>query len=186
MKKFGFRIIVLWLVASQLSFAQDNSKNTDNYTIQRLIIKNNKDEILIYKGKIDWMTPALRHNKNKSIKEGLRDLAGEYGLEITSPILAGLFTYKFDFKNLVSFRSFYTAKVIGSDAITSVPSPIKKTKWVSREKILSEIGGLQSRKKMLKQILENPETLWGGSFYLYDDKKGVRHSRVLEEFYPLR
>lgn len=156
----------------------------DNYTIQRLIIRNNKEEVLVYKGRDFWMTPALRHNENVSIKEGLENLAKSYGLKITQPKLGGLYTYKFDFKDGVSFRSFYTANVIGDDNIT-IPSPITQAKWIPVKDVLNVIGGLEIRKLMLQHVLEQPENLWGGSFFLYDDKNGKRSFKVLEDFYPL-
>ena len=176
---------VLLLIIIQVTHAQDDANKKDNYTIQRLIVTNDNGEILIYKGKNYWMPPALRHNKNESITEGLENLAQSYGLTITRPELAGLFTYKFGFKQGVSFRSFYTAKVTGTDDI-SLPPPITQAKWVTQSEIMKVIGGMEVRKKMLKQVLEKPNTLWGGSFYLYNDKNGERKSRVLESIYPLR
>ena len=45
-------------------------KKADNYTIQRLIIFNDQNDILLEKGIAGWMTPALRSNENQSLKEG--------------------------------------------------------------------------------------------------------------------
>ena len=173
------------LIFSSCLWAQSSHVTKDNYTIQRLVVTNDNGEILIYKGKNYWMTPALRHNQNESIKEGLENLAQSYGLTITRPKLAGLFTYKFDFKQGVSFRSFYTAKITGTGDV-SPPPPITQAKWVKPEEIMDIVGGIQARKMMLKHVLDKPETLWGGSFYLYDNEQGERKYKVLEDFYPLR
>ncbi len=181
------RKVLIYLLIACLSTnlaAQPKHVTHDSYTIQRLIIENNKGEILIYKGKKDWMTPALRHNKGMSITEALQLLASSYGLTISRPKLAGLFTYKFSFKEGVSFRSFYKAKLIGDDDVFP-PAPITETKWVAKRKIQSAITGLDVRKEMLKQVIEYPKNVWGGSFYIYDDEQGQRKARVLEDFYPL-
>ena len=183
MKKVIY-LIILALINPPL-YSQNSEKNPDSYTIQRLIIENDKKEILIYKGKSYWMTPAIRHNKELSIKEGLQQLAKSYGLKITQPKLAALYTYKFGFKKGVSFRSFYTADLIGSNK-TTPPSPITQAKWAPISDVTNVIGGLEVRKQMLNHILQHPETLWGGSFYLYDDEQGVRQAKILERFYSLR
>lgn len=188
-------IASLLLLSAQIVSAQDTTKiapptevikKIDNYTIQRLIIVNGNEEILMLKNKFGWHTPALRSNDNQSIKESLDSLASTMGFTIHSLKLAGLYTYKFeglpDHKQ-VSFRSHYTAKFKTGNLIQPNEGD-NEYHWMPVEEALEKIT-FASLKLETTQILKNPKCIWGGSFLIiWKDDKFIE-SKVLEEPYSL-
>lgn len=169
--------------------AQMPAKPLDNYTIQRLIVTNDKGEILLEKNAFGWMTPALRSSKRESVKEALNGLASELGLRVEAIQLAGLYTYQFDETPpnpehaAISFRSHYTAKYVSGEVVP--PKDGKEYQWVARGEVAKRIG-MDSLRTETMQILEHPDTLWGGSFLITFKGDKLESSRPLEAPYPLR
>ncbi|WP_109436036.1 MULTISPECIES: nuclear transport factor 2 family protein [Aquimarina] len=185
MKKIAF--ILLLIV--QVSLAQEKNK-IDNYTVQRLLIFNENNEVLLQNNEYGWSTPGIRNNTRQSIKESLDSLASKFGLKISEHQLKGLFTYKYEFKNEVSYRSHYSAKMNGG--ILKTPSDMKQAEWFSISEAIEKISNpktgvsVRSFSEMTTQIFKFPEMLWGGSYLLYQDANGVvRDRKVLEPIYPL-
>jgi hypothetical protein len=186
-------IILSFFIVQQLSTGQDTSKviskkqivkKADNYTIQRLIILNDKNEILMEKFWNGWQTPALRSNQNQSLKEGIDSMSTAIGI-ITEPIkLAGIFTYKYeglpDHKE-VSYRTHYIAKY-KSGQLNKLKE--KEYFWFPIKDGVEKIG-MEALKIETTQIVDNPNIVWGGSFLLsYKDDK-LQSLKLVEKFYPL-
>ncbi|WP_426485215.1 NUDIX hydrolase [Flavobacterium sp. 2] len=88
------------------------SVKTDNYTVQLLIIFNDKKEILMMRNQFGWHTPAMRSDKPQAIRESIDSLAATIGLKIKHIKLSGLYTHKFQGvkdHTEVSYRSYFTA-----------------------------------------------------------------------------
>jgi hypothetical protein len=175
-------------VAAITATAQQTATETDNYTIQRLIIFNKKNEILMDKARDgSWQTPALRSNKNESVNEGLNNLAAKMGITIEKIKLAGIYTYKYkDLANhpaAIAFRTHYTAKYKSGELIQ--PENLKgEYKWMTIKEALEKIT-FQALKLETTQIIKHPKTVWGGSFlHIYKDGKHDS-MQILEEMYPL-
>ena len=168
------------------SFAQETGN--DSYTIQRLLIYNQKGEILLEKNDFGWMTPALRHNSQTTIKEGLMNLASEYGVKINSPKIAGIFMFMSDYKPISQFRQHFSCKIV--DGKLKVPENKKDAQWFSISRAI-EMMSLQETKAplvirdMTKQLLYYPEIIWGGTFLL-SKKEGKITYKTTEGFYPLK
>lgn len=164
---------------------KENTEKIDNYTIQRLIVFNDKNEILMEKNSFGWMTPALRSNQDESVKEGLNNLASQMGISVDSIKLAGVFTYKFkgltDHPAHVSFRTHYTAKY-RSGAL--VQPKDKEYKWLPVGEALEKIA-MESLKTETAQIIKFPKSVWGGSFLLVFKDGKMESSKMSEELYPL-
>lgn len=178
------------LTCGQIAFAQAatavaKNEKTDNYTIQRLIVFNDKKEILMEKNANGWMTPALRSNEDESLIEGLNNLAAEIGISIDSIRLAGVFTYKFqglaDHPAAVSFRTHYAARYKGG-ALASPKD--KEYQWLPVREALEKIG-MATLRAETAQIVKFPKTVWGGSFLLVFKNGKLDSSKTLEEIYPL-
>lgn len=178
-------IIFMLVFLSFKSFAQE-TKN-DSYTIQRLIIYNQKGEILLEKHKNGWMTPALRHNSKETTKEGLRKLASQFGLEVSEPSLAGMFMFISQYKPQSSFRQHYVCNKTGGTL--KLPKGKLNTQWFPSNKVI-EIMSLRSSKlifavrDMTKQIINYPKVIWGGTFILWKEK-GITKYRMSERFYKI-
>ena len=183
------------LIGTQFVSAQDTTKTTkkqeiikkaDNYTIQRLLVFNDKKEILLEKGRNGWMTPSIRSNENQSLKEGLDSLAKVIGITVKFGRLAGVYTYKFnglpDHKE-VSYRTHYTAKYLGGQLIQP-KQPNREYKWFSVKTATDSISN-EALRAETKQIIKFPKSVWGGSFlYSYKDGK-LEGMKMTEDFYLL-
>jgi hypothetical protein len=189
----GILVIAFILFGGQFIFAQDTTKIipkpatvklADNYTIQRLIVYNDKKEILMEKNWSGWQTPALRSNQNQSLKEGIDSMAKTIGISIDPIKLSGIFTYKYeglpDHKE-VSYRTHYSAKYKSGELIQTKD---KEYKWIPIKEAIDKIG-MEALKSETNQIVTNPKTIWGGSFLLtYKDGK-LQTLNLVEPFYPL-
>jgi hypothetical protein len=167
-------------------FAQETGN--DSYTIQRLLIYNQKGEVLLEKNDFGWMTPALRHNSQTTIKDGLMNLASEYGLKVNSPKIAGIFMFMSDYKPISQFRQHFNCNII--DGKLKVPENKKDAQWFSISKAI-EMMSLPDTKAplvirdMTKQLLYYPEIIWGGTFLLSKNDGKITY-KTTEEFYPLK
>ncbi len=159
----------------------------DSYTIQRLIIKNTKGEILLEKHENGWMTPALRHNSKVSINEGLHNLASEFGLKVSVPKLSGIFMFISEYNPKSSFRQHYTCNLIEGEM--KIPEGKLNAQWFPEHKAI-EIMSLPDTKiifavgDMTKQVLDFPEIIWSGTFLLWKEEGKTKY-RLIENFYPL-
>ncbi|MEE9378708.1 MAG: hypothetical protein V3V33_11820 [Candidatus Lokiarchaeia archaeon] len=181
MKKVA--LILFFLLTSIIGFSQNQSVSPTNQTIIRLtIIKDNK--ILMRETGYGWMTPAIYFKGKQNVHEILDSLSGVYGIKISPPKLNGLFTYKYEFKPTADFRQLYTAKYESGDLKLIVGK--EKICWMPIEEALLKLGStVKSLEGMTKQVLEYPETIWGGSFVIDKDANWKLTSRVEENFYPL-
>lgn len=167
--------------------ASAQTAEIDSYTIQRLIVYNQNGEILLEKHKNGWMTPALRHSSKATIKEGLEDLASEFGLTISPPKLAGNFMFISEYKPQSSFRQHYTAKLAGGEL--AIPVGKLDVGWFSPHDAI-ELMSLPDAKlvgavgEMTEQVLNYPHIIWGGTFTLWKEND-VTVYKANEHFYPI-
>jgi len=171
-----------------LSLNTNASENgIDSYTIQRLIIINPEGEVLLEKNAFGWMTPALRHNSKKSIKDGLDNLAAEFGLTISSPKIAGIFMSISGYKEVSHFRQHYRADY--QSGTLKIPENKMNAQWFPVKKAITMMS-LPSTKAplsirdMTQQVLNYPKVIWGGTF-LVNKRDGKFIYNVVEGFYPL-
>jgi hypothetical protein len=168
------------------SFAQETGN--DSYTIQRLLIYNQKGEVLLEQNDFGWMTPALRHNSKTTIKDGLTSLAAEFGLEVSSPKISGIFMFMSDYKPISQFRQHYSCNIV--EGKLTIPECKKDVQWFSMNKALKMMSLSDTKaplviRDMTKQLLYYPTVIWGGTFLL-SKKDGVISYKTIENYYPLR
>ena len=184
MKKLIFLLLIFFFGLKL--FAQETGN--DSYTIQRLLIYNYKGEVLLEKNDFGWMTPALRHNSKTTIKTGLMNIASEFGVEVSSPKIAGVFMFISDYKPISQFRQHFSCNIVGGQL--KVPINKKDAQWFSINKAI-EMMSLSSTKAplvirdMTKQLLYYPEIIWGGTFILSKNADKISY-KTIEEFYPMR
>ncbi|UQD56915.1 NUDIX hydrolase [Flavobacterium sp. K5-23] len=188
------KILQEFYVLSEKKYNESNSltkknepiKKIDNYTIQWLIVFNQKKEILLMKDKYGWKTPVIRSNENLSLKEGIDSLVNPIGISIHRLRLAGLTTYKYSGlkdNQVVSFRSYYTSKLKDGE-ISQPKDKEKEYKWLPIEEVL-QIIEMQPLKTELNQILKNPKSIWGGSFIMIFEDEKFKTYKQTEPFYEL-
>lgn len=178
MKKQLLFLITLGL----LSCKQDvHQEPTHNFTVHRLIVLNDKGEMLMGKEEGNWYTLANVYDKRQYVKECLDSMANEFGIKITPPQLRGYFSYKYEYHPHSTLRSFYVAQYVSGDLKPA--GDMEEMRWMPIEEAIDKTP-VEAIKLTKKQILDFPDTLWGGSFMVY--RKGEEHhARQVEEFYPL-
>lgn len=162
--------------------AQDaHQEPTHNFTVHRLIVLNDKNEILMGKEEGNWYTFGHVYNESQYIKECLDSLANEYGFKISAPQLRGYFSYKYEYHPHSTLRAFYVAKYVGGDVKPA--GATDEMRWMPMKEAIDKIP-VESIKLATQQIFDFPNTVWGGSFLVY--RKGEEHhTRTVEDFYPL-
>lgn len=182
-------LLALFALRSFPGYAADPQKNVDNYTIRRLILLNDKNEVLLEQNPSGWMTPSLRSNREASTLASLRDLSNQMGVSTTQPKLAAIYLYIFEGlpdHEGASFRQHFVAHLTSGTIKQPEKSQSGPTerRWVSfaRAQELIEIDPL---KRETFQVLNHPEKLWGATYVLkfMDDK--MQQIEVAEDFYPL-
>jgi hypothetical protein len=190
-----FTTLIGMLLSVQITLAQDTIhqikkqepiKKIDNYTVQYLVILNNKSEMLLQKNEAGWHTPVIRSNKNQSITEAMDSLAGSVGLRIHSLKLSGLYTYKFEGlpdHPESSFRMHFTARLKDGQLIQPT-DPGRSYQWVPVKEAIQKLT-FESLKLETSQILTYPEKVWGGTFLITWKDDQFIGSKVIEKLYPL-
>ncbi len=154
---------------------------THNFTVERLIVLNDKGEVLMNKEAGNWYTFSAVFNKTQYVHEVVDSIAQEYGFQVSQPELRGYFGFKYEYHPYATRRAYYVANYVSG---TPKPSGIiEDIKWMPMEEALDKTP-VEAMKEGIRQILENPGILWGGSFEVY--RKGEHHhTRMTEPFYPL-
>ena len=178
--KNGIIILFFVFVSVQLQAQQK-----ENYTVIRLVIVSDDNELLLRKTKYGWMTPAINYKTKQTQTEVIDSLSSGYGIQITDIKLAGVFTYRYVFADVVSTRLFYVAK--HKNGILRSSSLDEEVFWVPKNIALEKLGEtVDSLKLMISQVLNFPNTLWGGAFLLLRDQEKNLRSKQIEGFYSLR
>ena len=180
-------IFITIFIFTRPIFAQETGNDT--YTIQRLLIYNEKGEVLLEQNDFGWMTPALRHHTKTTIHTGLKQLAQEFNLQVTSPEIAGIFMFIPDYKPISQFRQHYTCTKL--DGKLQVPIDKKNAQWFPISKAIEMMSLPETKapmviRDMTQQLLYDPKMIWVGTFGLSKDDTGKITHRVLENYYPLR
>ncbi len=155
---------------------------THNFTVERLMVINDKDEILMIKDEEGtWYTFFAVFNKRQYVHEVLDSVSQAFGITTTPPELRGYFGFKYEYHPYATRRSYYVARYVsGSPRVAGI---VKHIQWMPIDEALEQTQ-VEAMKEGQKQILDNPGILWGGSFEVY--KKGKHHhTRMTEPFYPL-
>ena len=174
---------ILICLASISIFGQNQKTEPTNQTIIRLTIVKDNDKMLIRETEYGWMTPAVYFKEKMNLQEIIDSLSSVYGIKISELNLNGLFTYKYVFKPTADFRQLYTAKYESGTLKPTVGK--EKIYWMPIEEALVKLDStVQSLEEMTKQVLEYPNTLWGGSFII-DRIDGKLTSNIEGQFYPL-
>ena len=173
-------LVAGFAVADQVAAADDSLK-----TLSRLFVYNAEGETLLIKVKEGfWVTPAVHNESDDLMGAALEELARSFGLSISDPVLLGMFFVKYDFPKNQGMYNRIFFKVDVTEGEPRLPEGIVDYKWVSDAEAI-EMLSFEHISAPMKQIVENPERVWAGSFrfYLQD---GKRLSEQTEAFYPIR
>ncbi len=166
--------------------AGDATKN-DSYTIQRLILINDADQILLLKHPNGWMTPALRHSEKVTTQEGLIALAEQYGGQINRPTLAGVFMFLPEYETPASFRQYFRAQWISGE-VKLPGGDILEARWFDLDSAYQALSNPEKKvlgeQEMTMQLTRFPNTIWGGSYRIWKDGDDIKYE-MAESFFSL-
>lgn len=170
-------VVAIWFAASSPMAAESLP------VFHRLLAFNQQGELLVVKIKDRelWVTPGWYQDNNLTVKEGLEKLAGSYGLTISDLKLSGVFTLRMGKEQSPSTRLIYLANTQGQGDI--LPEGIDKIAWQPLTEALQTIN-LAHIRYQVKQIIANPQTVWGGTQKMRWEE-GINRFGVVEDFYPL-
>jgi len=181
--KMRVSIIFLLLVFNYCGYGQNNPHQspTQNFAVHRLIILNDNNEMLLVKEQQVWATPSYVYKERQFLKESLDSLAHAYGLKISNLKLHGQFSYKYDYHPYSTLRHYYVAQYVSGQIKT--PVGMDQVKWMPVPQAI-EMNTVNSIREITQQIIQFPDTIWGGSFLV--SHVGDEHpTKMVEAFYPL-
>jgi len=121
-----------------------------------------------------------------SVKEYIQKTAAEIGITYRGFRLGGMFTYIFPDKYRTFIRPYFVVQSSGYTNGTGLADT--SCHWFSKEEAVALIPYPASA-LIVRQLLEKPAIVWGGSFEEYGYTNPVDTSKIrfrqLEHFYPL-
>ena len=183
MKKI-FLLFIIVLISNSL-LGQSTKDPEPNKTVIRLTILNANGDVLMKESDYGWMTIATFHTERQNINEVIDSLTTEYGITITKPSLAGIFTYKYKFKESSDTRQLYVAKYIKGDL--ELGKGNHNLTWLPKDEAIEKLKStVPSLGEMTQQILDFPNEVWGGSFLLDRNENWKLSSKIIENFHLIR
>ncbi|MEL6923611.1 MAG: hypothetical protein AAFO94_06135 [Bacteroidota bacterium] len=175
-------LFICFLLTSLTVIGQTpHQKPTHNFTVNRLLIVNDNDEILMCRDQHVWATPSFLYTHRQYVNEALDSLAGAYGVQISELQLRGHFSYKYDYHPYSTMRNYYVARYAGGEL--TLPEGLAEVKWVPMQEAIA-LNSVTSIRQITEQILNHPKVVWGASFMV--SHVGKDHpTAIVEDFYPL-
>lgn len=172
-------LFILLFVFHLTSSGQDKK---DNYSFMKLMVTNDKGEILLLGDKDAMEITGARYNDTISVKEFVNWMGDRMGIKIKNIRLRGLITFHFVSRSNPTLMHYYTAEYESGDLI--LPKGCEKIEWVESSKT-AELIPYDEMNKIIQKISEC-EYLSGGSFRIWKNKEtGKRESKSIEPFYQL-
>lgn len=174
----AFSLVLLSLLACDQNSHQATGHN---FTLQRILIFNEHNEMLMSREESVWAAPFLLYQERRLLKEGLDSLANTYGIRIADVELRGQFSYTYDYHPHASLRTYFVANYVSGEL--KIPAGLAEVKWMPIPEAIDS-NSISSIKAITKQITDYPDVVWGGSFMVRED--GEEHpTEQVEPFYAL-
>ena len=181
MRSFIIFLLFVSLLSCERAPENSHTEPTHNFTVERLIILNDKNEIFMGREQDVWGAPSFTFSKRQFVKESIDSLANAYGITISKPELRGYFAFKYAYHPYATKRAFYVAKY--KSGTPKIAAPAEEIKWMTLDEA-KEVFIVDAWKYIFPKIINEPNTVWGASFEVYRD--GTDHrTRTIEDFYPL-
>lgn len=181
MKKNLALFLIILLLACHEENENSHTAPTHNFTVERLIILNDNNEIFMGREQDVWGAPSFPFNERQYVKESIDSLANAYGITISPPELRGYFGFKYEYHPYATRRAFYVAKYEGGTP--KIAAPAEEIRWMPLDEVIDN-SIVDAWKEIFPKIINYPETVWGASFEVYRDGEEHR-TRTVEDFYPL-
>ncbi len=157
------------------------SQKCDISTFHRMLILNQKNEILVvkFKNKNLWVTPGVYQNNSQTIKQGLDSIASTYGIEISSFELRGIYGLKSTSKKEFFIRNMFVLKT--TNRITKMPGNIDKVEWISIKELASIIS-FPHISVFISDVFKFPNAIRTGTI----ERINRTEFKIIEPFYNLK
>lgn len=177
MKKIMFLILLFGICT--VSYSQSKK---DNYSFMKLLVTNDKGEVLLLGNDAGLEVTGARYNDTLSVKEFVDWMAHRMGIEVKNIRLRGLLTFHYEGRSNPTLMHYYTAEYANGDLV--LPDGCEKIEWVELSKS-ADLIPFDEMNKIIEKIFEC-EYVFGGSFRLWNNTTtGKRESEFIEPFYKL-
>ncbi len=181
MRVFSYFLIFIIVVSCNSSNESNHREPTHNFTVDRILIVNEKNELLLGREQNVWAAPYTTFDKRQFINESIDSISSALGITISEPEFRGYFGFKYEYHPFATRRAFFVAKYLGGEPI--ITDPTEEFRWMSIEEAIDSTI-VDAWAHIYPKIINQPDTVWGGSFEVY--REGSDHrTRIIEEFYPL-
>lgn len=150
-----------------LAFGQ----NKGNSHFFKLLVQNEKKEILLINFDGSWEIPGSRYADNSTIPVFLDSMAIDHGIKIKDPKLAALVTFHHEVRDYPTMMFYYRAHYVSGELTT--PSWGQDVKWFSLDDAYKAIP-YQEMNYILKSIINQDTFLEGALTIEYDKKTSKR------------
>jgi len=150
------------LLLTAFGFAQ----NSGNSHFTKLLVMNQKQEVLLINFDGSWEIPGSRYKKNTTIPLFLDEMSHDHGIKVKNHKLAALVTFHHEVRDRPTMMLYYTA-VYDSGKIKT-PSWGQDVKWFKLEDAYKLIP-YQEMVHIMKAILKTDEVLTGALTVEYDE-----------------
>lgn len=152
-----------------------------NFTVMRLIVINDHNEMLLLLDDHVWAPPSVIFSDRQYLLEGLDSLSAAFGIITTPPKMHGYFGFKYDYHPQATMRAYFIAKHVSGDI--KVPELYKTAEWVPINEALERIS-VTAIQEITKQLVYYPNIVWGGSF-MVSHTEDDHPTKMVKGFYPL-
>lgn len=174
--------ILLLLLFMSVKIVAQSKTVAPNYSFFKLLIKNNKNEVLLVKWGNDWELQGRKYKGNYSLKEFVENMGSDVGVKLENIKLRGLFTYHYKGESKPTLMHYYEALYI--EGKLKIPPSCSDIKWYSFEDAMKIIG-YSDMKAIMNQIKENTR-LWSGALEINQKTKiNPRTFIMIDDFYTL-
>ncbi len=154
----------------------------DNYSFMKLLVTNQKEEVLLLGDENGLEITGARYNDSLSIFEFVNWMGDRMGIKIKNIRLRGLLTFHYEWRSNPTIMHYYTAEY--DSGVLILPEGCEIIEWVQISKS-KELIPFEEMNKIIKKI-KDCDYLFGGSFRIWKDPiTGKRESEFIEPFYKL-
>jgi hypothetical protein len=181
-------LLPVLLLAAGAANAQTKADSISLFFPKVLITDNNHRVLMVYdSNRKAYEIPSIGTMAGPlSVKEYIQKTAAEIGITYRGFRLGGMFTYIFPDKYRTFIRPYFVVQSNGYANGTGLADT--SCHWFSKEEAIALIPYPASA-LIVRQLLEKPAIVWGGSFEEYGYTNPVDTSKIqfkqLEHFYPL-
>ena len=157
-------------------------RSQENYSFMKLLVENDKDQILLVKWGGEWELPGSKFNEPTSVKKFLQGMAGTLGVEIENHQLFGLYTQRWKGLSYLTLMHYYKASYVSGEL--KVPDDCTDIGWFSMEEALTKIP-YDNMKSMIKWLEEKPGKVASAAFERFKDENNATQFVTLEDWHSL-